>query len=225
MTSATYYCELASLKTRIDPFKAGRSAAFCSMTLTFDGGAGSQRHRGFSMTELMVTLAVAAILVAVAVPNFKSLIDSSTRTSTSNDLEVAINTARTEAVRRNATVQFCSNSAGANGTDALGGQCGTETGAVWWMPNGTSSAPVKLLDGIHGIVSPVQISGSGGAVRALRFNGQGLAKSATSSSATPYTGVVSDICTASDKHEVISMIAGSTVSVSSSPADSASTCP
>ena len=52
------------------------------------------RSRGFTLIELMVTIAVAAILLALAVPSFKTLTVSHALTTTANDIVGALNLAR-----------------------------------------------------------------------------------------------------------------------------------
>jgi type IV fimbrial biogenesis protein FimT len=55
---------------------------------------------GFTLIELMVTISVAAILMALAAPNFTPVIRSSRLSTYSNDLIAALNLARSEAVKR-----------------------------------------------------------------------------------------------------------------------------
>src|SRR5690606_12240702 len=81
------------------------------------GGAAFRGFRaapGFTLVELMVTLAVAAILVTMAVPGFTSLINSNRLGSTANQLVAAVQSARIEAVRRNARVVMCRSVVGAS---------------------------------------------------------------------------------------------------------------
>jgi type IV fimbrial biogenesis protein FimT len=54
---------------------------------------------GFTIIELMVTLAVGAILLAVAVPNMRTFIQNSRLTSAANDLLRSLQMARTEAIK------------------------------------------------------------------------------------------------------------------------------
>ena len=59
---------------------------------------------GFSLIELMVTVAIAAILLAIAVPQFRRQIEQSQFTNTSNELLGVMNSARAEALRRSRPV-------------------------------------------------------------------------------------------------------------------------
>ena len=65
-----------------------------------------RRHAAFSMIELLIVLAIAAILLALAVPNFKQTIDRQKLTTASSDLYGAIGLARAEAIRRGTTVDL-----------------------------------------------------------------------------------------------------------------------
>jgi type IV fimbrial biogenesis protein FimT len=65
---------------------------------------GHSPDRGFTLIELMVTLAVAAILLALAVPSFKSLIDKYKLTSAVDTLYSDFQFARGEAIRNNQNV-------------------------------------------------------------------------------------------------------------------------
>lgn len=62
---------------------------------------------GFTLVELMVTLAVAAILATMAAPSFTALLNSNRLGGAANELVAALQTARMEAVRRNARVLVC----------------------------------------------------------------------------------------------------------------------
>jgi len=162
------------------------------------------RHEcGFTVVELMFTMAVAVILIVIAVPSFKSMTLSNRLTTTANDVIEAISTARMEAVKRNANTQLCSNSASVNTTDTLGGACGTQTGAVYVL---TGTTATQVLAPTAGIASPIQLSGN---MTAIRYGGQGLGE--TVGSTTPYSGQVADICTSqmsSNNHVVITMTGG-----------------
>lgn len=59
-----------------------------------------RRPRGFTLIELMVTLAIAAILMFLAIPSFVSYQKNTQLTSAANSLLAAINAARGEAMKR-----------------------------------------------------------------------------------------------------------------------------
>jgi type IV fimbrial biogenesis protein FimT len=60
---------------------------------------------GFTLLELMVTVAVLAILVTVGVPSFRDLIQNNRVTTQTNELVTALNFARTEAVKRGRAIE------------------------------------------------------------------------------------------------------------------------
>jgi len=70
--------------------------------------------QGFTLIELMVGLAVMALLMMVAVPSFQSTIASSRVTTVTNDLVGALAVARTEAIRRGVRVTVCASDDGAS---------------------------------------------------------------------------------------------------------------
>lgn len=61
-------------------------------------------NRGFTLIELMVTLTVMAILMAVGVPSFRNFVAGQKVKTVSHDLMTALVIARSEAIKRNASV-------------------------------------------------------------------------------------------------------------------------
>lgn len=72
----------------------------------------ARRNNGFTLVELMVTIAVAAILLAIAVPSFQHAISSTNLGGASNDLLSSLKYARTEAVTRGSQVAVAASSSG-----------------------------------------------------------------------------------------------------------------
>ncbi|MDD2724768.1 MAG: GspH/FimT family pseudopilin [Methylovulum sp.] len=59
---------------------------------------------GFTLIELMMTLAIASIVVGIATPSFQSMISNSRLTASTNDFVSALSLARSEAVKRSVRV-------------------------------------------------------------------------------------------------------------------------
>ena len=60
----------------------------------------SSASRGFTLVELLVTIAIAAILLAVAAPSFRALILSNRIQGASSEFQSALAIARAEAIKR-----------------------------------------------------------------------------------------------------------------------------
>lgn len=169
---------------------------------------------GFTLAELMVTVAVASILVTIAVPSFRGLTISNSLTAAANDVVGALNFAKMEAIKRNASTQLCSNVAATNTSDTLGAACGTEGAAVYVLTAGTPST-VQVRGASAGIQAPVQLHGS---IAAIRFGGLGIGYK-PGSPTTPYSDTVIDLCSSaisSDNHRVVAMSTGSLITTTTS---------
>jgi type IV fimbrial biogenesis protein FimT len=62
---------------------------------------------GFTIIELMITLVVAAILLAVAAPSFRDIIQNNRLTTEINTLSASLNLTRSEAIKRGSPVTLC----------------------------------------------------------------------------------------------------------------------
>lgn len=59
------------------------------------------------MIELLVTVSIASILMAIAAPNLLAAYQQHTVTSQANELVNVLTQARSEAIRRNSSIRFC----------------------------------------------------------------------------------------------------------------------
>jgi type IV fimbrial biogenesis protein FimT len=66
-----------------------------------------RRSRGFTMMELLVTLAVAGVLLGLGVPAFRDFMRNGRLTGAANELLTTMVSARNEAVRRQVVVSVC----------------------------------------------------------------------------------------------------------------------
>lgn len=65
------------------------------------------RQSGFSLIELIVVLAISAILIGFAVPSMQSFMGDSEMSSTNNEFVYGLQTARSEAIKRAGPVALC----------------------------------------------------------------------------------------------------------------------
>ena len=96
---------------------------------------------GFSLLELMITIIIAAILAAFALPSFRTYLIRSNITQTANGLLVDMNTARAEAVKRNAYVRV--------DPATCSGTADWSYGAFVWVPassNPADAVPTAMPD-------------------------------------------------------------------------------
>lgn len=92
---------------------------------------------GFTLVELMVTVAILAILAGVAAPAFVDMVAQNRLSSQTNDLIGALQYARSEAIKRNQAVTFC-RAASASATAC-------EDGELWahWIVLGGGGAVLR----------------------------------------------------------------------------------
>ncbi|HRG14501.1 MAG TPA: GspH/FimT family pseudopilin [Pseudomonadota bacterium] len=79
------------------------------MRIAFAPDVGSRRFRqaGVTLIELIVTLTIAAILVALATPSFQSVMNSSRVSNPANEMIATLQLARMEAFRRGERTVVC----------------------------------------------------------------------------------------------------------------------
>lgn len=123
-----------------------------------------QRIEGFTLVELMITIAVLAVILAIATPSFKTVINSNRLTAQTNGLVAALQMARSEALKRNSTVAVCRS---ANGTSCAGAIGAWEQ----WIIVDSDDEMIR-----HGQVrTPVQLSAD---EHTVSFRGNGMAQDA-----------------------------------------------
>ena len=87
---------------------------------------------GFTLTELMIAIAIGGILATFALPSFRSFIASQRVKTASFDLVAALTQARSEAVKRNASISMCRTT----GRNWQGG---------WKIGTGSTCPPATIL--------------------------------------------------------------------------------
>ena len=99
-------------------------------------------HRGFTLIELMVGIAVIAIIIAIGVPSFNRLISSQTTAATASRLSNALAYARSEAVTRSTNVTICASDDGAT----CSGSSLWNNGWIVFLDNNTTSGSTGSVD-------------------------------------------------------------------------------
>jgi type IV fimbrial biogenesis protein FimT len=129
---------------------------------------------GFTLVELMVSLAIVAVMMGLAVPSYRYAINSSRISSDSDNLLIALQLARTEAIRRGLSVSVCSSNA--NGS-ACSGSNNWKTGWLVFVDVNNNAS----YDGGDALVRQQPALASANAVSAdnntsaVRFNREGIA--------------------------------------------------
>lgn len=84
------------------------------------------KHQGFTIIELMITVALALIVLTIGIPNFRSIIQNNRATTITNDLVTALQTARSEAIKQRKSATVCRRNS--SGTDC---EDGTDWSVGW----------------------------------------------------------------------------------------------
>ena len=124
-----------------------------------EASSGRGHYSGFTLVELVVTIAIVGILASVAIPSFSSSIATSRARSVATDLYMSLVKARSEAVKRNTAVTVSPAESGWN---------------KGWTIYPTNAAS-KVLEN-HTITAAVTITGPG----SVRYNSSGRTTGAVS---------------------------------------------
>lgn len=117
-------------------------------------------EKGFTLVELMVTILVAAIVLAFAIPSFRTTTQDSRLTSQINRVTSAINYARSEAIKTKSSVSICGSSDQVN--------CNTGNFELGWV---ISSNPPRIGIGMDNTTLRLNSPAS---TTVLQFDGDGL---------------------------------------------------
>lgn len=128
--------------------------------------------KGFTLIELIITLAILTILTTVAVPGFRDYINNQKVKTVSLQLFNTINYARSEAIKRNSNVFVTSN----NGNWANGWIITTVSGKTYSQCEANLTDCLKVINSAANI-AVVANSDSSTAPGAFTFNRQGRAAS------------------------------------------------
>lgn len=109
------------------------------------------KSHGFTLLELIIAIAVLAILVTVAAPAMQDVLRNNRLTTQANDLVTAFQFARSEAIRKNGTIEIC---ASTDGTSCAGSGASWSAGWIVLDPDSSSDngdpEPSRVWSGFLG---------------------------------------------------------------------------
>ncbi len=176
---------------------------------------GKAPDRGFSLVELMVTIAVLAIVLAIAIPSFTGLINGNKLGSQANDLMATIQLARMDAVRFNRRSILCRSSDGAT----CNGANGAWTSWISYIDTNGDGVPsaseIQRTGSANTTVTVLPSPAISGNGNRIVFHADGLARSGTGTLLQGAFSVCMPTTQPADNVRVVSLSFGSRTGVAS----------
>jgi type IV fimbrial biogenesis protein FimT len=136
-------------------------------------------QKGFTLLELIMAIAISAILLALAVPSFTTFLNSNRVTSQANELLASLQIARMEAIRRNTSVIVCGSSNAESSTTPTCSGGSTWSGwVVYSDANSNSVIDASEVIKVNTVYGPIEGDASTSVNNQITFRPDGFARSA-----------------------------------------------
>ncbi len=167
------------------------------------------RHAGFTLVELMVTLIVLGIVMAIAIPSFTLVRNNARLSGSTNELVASLQQARMEAIRLNRKVSVCRSD---NGSSCASGELWSQ----WITLADTDRNGVDEVLKVTQIDAPVELRASASAVNSkVQFSADGLARKADGTLLKVNFAICMKTSQPADNQRTVTMVSGSRVSTKS----------
>lgn len=126
-----------------------------------------RQEAGFTLIELIVTIAIASVLLGLAVPGFRGTLENAQRRQAATDFYSSLSRARSEAIARNATVEICARDLTATSTPSCAGSNGRWQDGWIVYPAASPTTHFEVHEGLSdgfalsGTTSPLQFNSNG----------------------------------------------------------------
>lgn len=136
-------------------------------------------QNGFTLIEVIVTMAIAAIILTIGVPSFQTSIQNNRKTTSISELATALQLARNTAITRRVRVTLCKSPDGINCVTGGGSGDWSQGWMMFTNPNNVAATAglsgVETLLRVHAALSSnTTLIGSGPTVNRVSFKPQGL---------------------------------------------------
>ena len=141
-----------------------------------------KKRNGFTLIELIVTMAIAAIVLSIAVPSYQASVQNNRKTTSINALATALQLARSTAITRRVTVTICKSNDTANASPTCRNGGGSGDWSQGWMvftnpDNDTVLDPGETLLRVQGALDGnASFIGNNNVVNQISFQSSGLAR-------------------------------------------------
>lgn len=139
----------------------------CTGGIKGAGGAPRHRQRGFTMIEVLIVLTIIGIALMYGLPSMSSWLQSNQIRNATESLQSGLQLAKSEAVRRNANVQFSLPSLGGTGAPDWVVACATP--AADCPGDGMTPAEIQKYSALEGAPA-ARVAATQGTIT---FNGTG----------------------------------------------------